>query len=151
MSATASGVACSAAMMKSPSFSRSSSSRMITIRPERRSARISSTLANAVDGAPVSAELPEAPFEGPRGGREYTLDIEARPNGAPEGAEGEEDTGKGAHPRKTPPGGGVSSSGSMRNRPKTPVFRLTEELCDEDSLADSPHRQRWVVYVRSRA
>ncbi len=33
MKATASGVACSAAMMRSPSFSRSSSSRMMTMRP----------------------------------------------------------------------------------------------------------------------
>ena len=42
MKATASGVARSAAMIRSPSFSRSSSSMMTTMRPARRSARISS-------------------------------------------------------------------------------------------------------------
>src|SRR5215469_1722061 len=55
MNATASAVACSAAMMRSPSFSRSSSSMTITIRPARSSASISPTeLSGAAAGAVVA-------------------------------------------------------------------------------------------------
>ena len=57
MKATASGVACSAAMIRSPSFSRSSSSMMMTMRPARSSARISPTGLNEVP-APAGAAFP---------------------------------------------------------------------------------------------
>src|SRR5215469_2976548 len=58
MKATASGVVCSAAMMRSPSFSRSSSSMMMTMRPARSSARISVTaLSRASPGG--GAALPD--------------------------------------------------------------------------------------------
>src|SRR6516225_1924737 len=58
MKATASAVACSAAMMRSPSFSRSSSSTTITMRPARSSASISPTELSGAVAGPVFA-LPE--------------------------------------------------------------------------------------------
>ncbi len=48
MKLTISGVTCSAAQTRSPSFSRSSSSRMTIIRPARSSSIASSTVANAI-------------------------------------------------------------------------------------------------------
>ena len=56
MNATASGVARSAAMIRSPSFSRSSSSMMMTMRPALRSATISSTELSPAPG--LEALLP---------------------------------------------------------------------------------------------
>ncbi len=66
MNATASGVARSAAMIRSPSFSRSSSSTMTTIRPAFMSATISSTVLNPV--AVPASEGPDAPPEVPEPG-----------------------------------------------------------------------------------
>ena len=57
MNATLSGVACSAAMMRSPSFSRSSSSMITTMRPARSSATISATELSSGAG-PGAAPLP---------------------------------------------------------------------------------------------
>ncbi len=65
------------------------------MRPARRSARISSTLAKAEFGEPASVGSAGPALAGPRGGREYTLDIgKPAKRGAPGGAEGVQDTGK---------------------------------------------------------
>ena len=72
MNATASGVAYSAAMMRSPSFSRSSSSTMTTMRPARSSARISSTELTAGGPSGAAAPLP---------GSDRTLDMVRRLSG----------------------------------------------------------------------
>jgi hypothetical protein len=82
---------------------------MMTMRPARMSARISSTLEKVVPEEvgtmePASAEPPEAPLAGPRGGREYTLDIGKGHTGrAAGGAKGVQDTGKGLRNEKRRP------------------------------------------------
>src|SRR5579862_2619126 len=58
MKATASEVACSAGMMRSPSFSRSSSSMMMTIRPARSSASSSPTELRAGPAADLGGDFP---------------------------------------------------------------------------------------------
>ena len=83
-----SGVAFSAAMMKSPSFSRSASSTTITIFPARMSARASSIVANT---GPVSWVMVSFPPSGPSIGSRsastyFAITSTSRFNGSPTSA-----------------------------------------------------------------